>query len=181
MFLAACHARESIAGLIPADRAYLLATSSRQHIVRRNSAPGPLATFHFILIFQNSVLSRRGRGAAAGRVKISTIRNAWRSTTRRRKIAELTNRTVGGVVFKAYQLRLSLRSSRHVSKQAAIADPAEPEGNPRSVQYRTYATLNGCRFSLFHQGTLSLATYCQPNNGGGDTEVTCTVLSILWA
>jgi hypothetical protein len=181
MFLAACHARESIAGLIPCRPG--LSFSHEQSPAHRpaDSAPGPLATFHFILIFADSVLSRRGRGAAAGRVKISTIRNAWRSTTRRRKIAELTNRTVGGVVFKAYQLRLSLRSSRHVSKQAAIADPAEPEGNPRSVQYRTYATLNGCRFFLFHQGTLSLATYCQPNNGGGDTEVTCTVLSILWA
>jgi hypothetical protein len=32
------------------------------------------------------------------------------------QIAELTNRTVGGVVFKAYQLRLSLRSSRHASR-----------------------------------------------------------------
>jgi len=143
MFLAACHARESIAGLIPCRPG--LSFSHEQSPAHRpaDSAPGPLATFHFILIFADSVLSRRGRGAAAGRVKISTIRNAWRSTTRRRKIAELTNRTVGGVVFKAYQLRLSLRSSRHVSKQAAIADPAEPEGNPRSVQYRTYATLNG--------------------------------------
>ena len=39
------------------------------------------------------------------------------------KIAELTNRTVGGVVFKAYQLRLPLRSSRHASEQAPVADP----------------------------------------------------------
>lgn len=36
------------------------------------------------------------------------------------RIAELTDRTVGGVVFKAYQLKLSLRSSR----QESADDPA---------------------------------------------------------
>jgi hypothetical protein len=40
------------------------------------------------------------------------------------KIAVLTNRTAGGVVSKAYQLRLSLRSSRHANEQAIVADPA---------------------------------------------------------
>jgi len=40
------------------------------------------------------------------------------------QIAELTNRTVGGVVFKAYQLRLCLRSSRHASKRDTVANPA---------------------------------------------------------
>ena len=39
------------------------------------------------------------------------------------KIAELTNRTAGGVVSKAYQLRLSLRSSRHANEQAIVAEP----------------------------------------------------------
>jgi hypothetical protein len=43
------------------------------------------------------------------------------------QIAELTNRTVGGVVFKAYQLRLCLRSSRHASKQNTIANPVRLE------------------------------------------------------
>ena len=38
------------------------------------------------------------------------------------RIAELTDRTVGGVVFKAYQLKLPLRSSRHENKADAAAD-----------------------------------------------------------
>jgi hypothetical protein len=69
------------------------------------------------------------------------------------KIAELTNRTAGGVVSKAYQLSLSLRSSRHANEQAIVADPAgieqadlggeatdHREWNPRSIQHRIYAT-----------------------------------------
>lgn len=39
------------------------------------------------------------------------------------RIAELTDRTVGGVVFKAYQLKLSLRSSRDQNDLLAGADP----------------------------------------------------------
>ena len=39
------------------------------------------------------------------------------------KIAELTDRTVGGVTFKAYQLKLPLRSSRQEMKPAVGADP----------------------------------------------------------
>ena len=69
------------------------------------------------------------------------------------KIAELTNRTAGGVVSKAYQLSLSLRSSRHANEQAIVADPAgieqadlggeatdHREWNPRSIQHRIHAT-----------------------------------------
>lgn len=39
------------------------------------------------------------------------------------RIAELTDRTVGGVVFKAYQLKLPLRTSRHPEDPLAGADP----------------------------------------------------------
>jgi hypothetical protein len=39
------------------------------------------------------------------------------------RIAELTNRTVGGVVFKAYQLKLPLRSSRHEIGPGIGAEP----------------------------------------------------------
>lgn len=39
------------------------------------------------------------------------------------RIAELTDRTVGGVVFKAYQLKLPLRTSRHQKDPLAGADP----------------------------------------------------------
>ena len=38
------------------------------------------------------------------------------------RIAELTDRTVGGVVFKAYQLKLPLRSSRHARESGAATD-----------------------------------------------------------
>lgn len=37
------------------------------------------------------------------------------------RIAELTNRTAGGVAFKAYQLKLSLRSSHHENEPGAGA------------------------------------------------------------
>lgn len=39
------------------------------------------------------------------------------------RIAELTDRTVGGVVFKAYRLKLPLRSSRDQNDLLAGADP----------------------------------------------------------
>ncbi|UPJ53256.1 hypothetical protein IVB30_19230 [Bradyrhizobium sp. 200] len=39
------------------------------------------------------------------------------------RIAELTDRTVGGVVFKAYQLKLPLRPSRHENEPGAGTDP----------------------------------------------------------
>jgi hypothetical protein len=38
------------------------------------------------------------------------------------RIAELTDRTVGGVAFKAYQLKLPLRSNRRGNEQNAGAD-----------------------------------------------------------
>lgn len=37
------------------------------------------------------------------------------------RIAELTNRTAGGVAFKAYQLKLSLRPSHHENEPGAGA------------------------------------------------------------
>jgi hypothetical protein len=40
------------------------------------------------------------------------------------RIAELTDCTVGGVVFKAYQLKLPLRSSRHQADPAVICPEA---------------------------------------------------------
>lgn len=40
------------------------------------------------------------------------------------RIAELTNRTAGGVAFKAYQLKLPLRPSRHESEPGAGAQEA---------------------------------------------------------
>ena len=39
------------------------------------------------------------------------------------RIAEMTNRTVGGVAFKAYQLKLSLRSSHYDSESGTGAQP----------------------------------------------------------
>ena len=39
------------------------------------------------------------------------------------RIAELTNRTVGGVAFKAHQLKLPLRSSRHEIGPGIGAEP----------------------------------------------------------
>ena len=44
----------------------------------------------------------------------------WHSAPR---IAELTDRTAGGVAFKAYQLKLSLRSSHHENEPGAGAQP----------------------------------------------------------
>jgi hypothetical protein len=48
------------------------------------------------------------------------------------RIAELTNRTVGGVVFKAYQLKLPLRSSRREIGPGIGAEP-EAAGADRIV------------------------------------------------
>ena len=42
------------------------------------------------------------------------------------RIAELTNRTAGGVAFKAYQLKLSLRSSHHDNEPGTGAPPEAP-------------------------------------------------------
>ena len=39
------------------------------------------------------------------------------------KIAERMDRTVGGVTFKAYKLKLSLRPARDGSAQLSIGDP----------------------------------------------------------
>ena len=39
------------------------------------------------------------------------------------RIAEMTNRTVGGVAFKAYQLKLSLRSSHYDDESDTDAQP----------------------------------------------------------
>lgn len=38
-------------------------------------------------------------------------------------IAELTNRTVGGVTFKAHQLKLSLKSRREATAEVGSFDP----------------------------------------------------------
>ena len=38
------------------------------------------------------------------------------------RIAELTNRTAGGVAFKAYQLKLPLRSNRRANEPGPGAD-----------------------------------------------------------
>jgi hypothetical protein len=45
------------------------------------------------------------------------------------RIAELTDRTAGGVAFKAYQLKLPLRSSRRGIERQHAADP-EAEASP---------------------------------------------------
>lgn len=48
------------------------------------------------------------------------------------KIAELTDRTVGGIVFKAYRLKLSLRTSRRDAAGGA-ARPADAPGDVSGV------------------------------------------------
>ena len=43
------------------------------------------------------------------------------------KIAEMIDRTVGGVTFKAYQLKLSLRSSREIYGKSGSVDAGQAD------------------------------------------------------
>jgi hypothetical protein len=56
------------------------------------------------------------------------------------KIAELTDRTVGGVTFKAHQLGLSLRTSRE-----GATNPGSPEPGPAGFDWLAFT-------SRVHQG-----------------------------
>lgn len=120
--------------------------------VRKLVRRAALGTFHFILTCR---LGSDEEGAMGRRWTDQDIEDLKRMAQycSAPKIAELTNRTAGGVVSKAYQLRLSLRSSRHANEQAIVADPAgieqadlggeatdHREWNPRSIQHRIYAT-----------------------------------------
>jgi hypothetical protein len=122
-------------GLFPATRS--AACLNQFNRIKRNGAAAEIRGNHIIAgVKELSIFSRLFPGTPPGEDRrmgrrwteqdVSELRHLAQRYSAPR-IAELTNRTAGGVAFKAYQLKLSLRSSQHESEPVAEARPKRPE------------------------------------------------------